>query len=175
MEEVVNEDRVLYKCYVCGQISERATSVDSSLRTELTSKNQLMHFFVGLIVENEKGQILLSQRRIFPVAWTLFFSHLYNEESLHQAAQREMITETGLYVSKFRLLSEKMVNLTCRTGVKKHSLNILKTKISAKSILIPNSESLQLSWVGKEMINHKPFQPLSPGTKLVLKEMGWIK
>ena len=60
---------------------------------------------VGIIIENDKGEILLQQRddkvKLFPFCWTLFGGAMEEDESPEDAVKREIKEEIGLDISGF--------------------------------------------------------------------------
>lgn len=62
---------------------------------------------VGVMIQNKKGQILLGLRKGSFAAnqWAFPGGHLEFGETIFQCAQREVKEETGLSISKFKIIS----------------------------------------------------------------------
>ena len=174
VDEIILGNKISYKCYTCGRVSRQAFSLDSRLRIDLTKNGEPYHHLVGLVIRNEKKQILLSKRRIFPIAWAVIFGHVHNGEDSYSTVIRELMEETGIKLKYARLIFKKMAPNPCRTGIKKHLIRAYEIMLKSTAPLIPNNELEEIRWVDIADIKKGKYKPLSPGTKFIFKELGTI-
>lgn len=62
------------------------------------TKDQKLSIGVGALVQNNKGQVLLIERRKQPNLWTLPSGFIEHSETVHEAIHREIKEETGVTV-----------------------------------------------------------------------------
>ncbi len=173
--EVINHNnRVIYKCNICGRTSPQAVSLDSRIKIGVTRPGEIYHFSVGMVVLNEKKEILLAKRRFYDYTWSILFGHVHNGEGFKQAAQRELIEETGIYTDKFKFLFKKKFNTDCRTGVVKHESAIFSVKIKSNTFILSDSEAHVIDWVFLGQLDSQKYKPLGQSTKTILKKIGLI-
>jgi len=176
IEEIINnKGQIVYKCNLCGKVSPQAISLDSRLKFDLTPQGELYHFSVGLIVRNDENDILMAHRRQYDFSWSLIFGHIHNGETPKDTVIRELIEETGLKAEKPVLKFKKLIDTTCRTGIKKHLCYVYELRVPSKSPLITNSESEELVWVKVKDIQNRKYKPIGKSTEAFLKELITFK
>jgi putative (di)nucleoside polyphosphate hydrolase len=67
---------------------------------------QMFRANVGIILVNEKGEVLALERKKIPGAWQLPQGGIQNNEEPLQAAQRELKEETGISADQTELVGE---------------------------------------------------------------------
>lgn len=175
VDEVVTQDsKVIYKCNICNEVSNKAISMDSRLKIGLTKDNELCHFSVGIVIKNHDSQILLSKRRFYDHTWSIFFGHIHNGETTKDALKRELLEEAGVKPENTKLLFKQKFNTECRTGVKKHYCNVFEVKFSKDVVIIPNKETSEIKWVKPESINKGEYKPMSTSSLSILSRLKII-
>jgi len=90
----------LYHCGSCHQKSERFIAWDPGMEQYFNNQNELVHASVGVIVQNEKKDILLFKRVKYPFLWTVPAGHLNKGEEPSEAALRELFEETQITITQ---------------------------------------------------------------------------
>ncbi|MCF7791562.1 MAG: NUDIX domain-containing protein [Victivallales bacterium] len=85
-------------------VDEQNNVIGRALRSECHGKPELIHRTAHLIIENDKGEILLQKRSmnkdIQPCKWdTAAAGHFIPGESAYQAVRREMNEELGIPIN----------------------------------------------------------------------------
>lgn len=109
-----------YRCRRCNWKGPRAIILSSDTLYEIREDGQIRHFSIGAAVEKD-DKYLLFHRRKFPFVWVSPAGHLRKGENPRQAVKREVEEETGLRVTKVKLLfEEELTDDPCRCGVDIH-------------------------------------------------------
>jgi len=129
---------------------------------------------VGVMIQNEKGEVLLGLRQGSHGAgeWSFPGGHLEWGETIYRAVKREVKEETGLKVDKFKLISvaDEMRYLKSDN---KHYLNIgIKAEYSGGKIKIKEPNKCQ-EW--KWFSLNKLPKKLLEGTELIIKNFKLSK
>lgn len=122
---------------------------------------------IGVMIQNEKGQVLLGLRLKSHGTgeWSFPGGHLEFGETIFECAKREVVEETGLIVSEFELISvaDEMRYIESDG---KHYLNIgIKAKFaSGEPKNLEPDKCQEWSWFSLADLPEKLFE----GTELVL-------
>ena len=123
---------------------------------------------VGVLIQNEKGEVLLGLRKSSHGAgeWNFPGGHLEFGEKLFETAKREVKEETDLEVQEFELVSVADEMRYIKTDGK-HYLNIgirAKYKGGEPKVMEP-TKCEEWKWVGLNDLPEKLFE----GTALILR------
>jgi 8-oxo-dGTP pyrophosphatase MutT (NUDIX family) len=97
------------------------------------AKNRMpMHYSVGAVIR-KGGKYLMIERRFFPYGFAGVAGHVDYGETPDHAVVREVGEESGLKVTKHRLIFEKeVVGNRCIMGVNVHYWYIFDCRVSGK-------------------------------------------
>lgn len=106
---------------------------------------------VGVIVSNEKDEILLLNRAKFPFGLAAPAGHIDDHGSPETAAVTEVFEEVGLVIAKSSLekvIEDRLVddNICRRQGGDYHVWNVYKAKCIGQSTKASEDETLGLGW-----------------------------
>jgi len=174
VDEIIYGSKVAYKCYKCGNLSNRALAMDSRLKLDLGANGQLVHSSVSLLVKNAEGKILLIRRRYYPVTWAIISGHMHIGEAIIEAAKRELVEETGSMADNLKFLFKTAADSRCRTGVIKHKLHVFEYNLPKNTEIVPNSEAQNIAWVSPSNLAAKAYKPMTQNTVAVLKKIGYL-
>lgn len=118
-----------------------------------------MHRSVAAIIKNDKGDILMLDRKNFPFGWACPAGHVEENETPEEALQREAKEETGLDVEDFKLAIHEFLDWNeCKRGVKGHDFFVFEvTKWNGGTKR--NFESKDLQWKSVEEIKNLKLEP----------------
>lgn len=106
------------------------------------------HKSVGVIIQNEKGDVLLLDRARFPFGLAPPAGHVDDHGSLEQTAIDETFEEVGLRVSDLeKVIEERRVDNVCRRFGGDYHMWTVFTAAEATGDIIPNSDETKgASW-----------------------------
>ena len=132
------------------------------------SEKKYLKVGVGVMIQNDKGQVLLGLRQGSHGSgeWSFPGGHLEFGEKIFETAQREVKEETGLVVKEFELISVADERRYIKSD-NKHYLNIgVKAKyLGGEFSLVEPDRWLEWSWFDLDKLPDKLFE----GTELILK------
>ncbi len=134
----------------------------------MTKDKQIPRVGVGVLIQNEKGEVLLGERlgSHGEGEWCFPGGHLDFGETIFQTAGRETMEETGLIVDEFELISVADELRYIKTD-NKHYLNIgikAKYKSGEPKLMEPN-KCREWRWFGLDSLPEKMLE----GTELMIK------
>ena len=134
------------------------------------------HKSVGIIIYNEKKEILLIERGTFPFKMAPPAGHVDKHSSFEDAAKAEVNEEVGLSVTSLKLLGEgKKVNPCRRIDGDWHYWKIFKAR-TIGSIKLSEREAKRFEWCNNErLIELKESQELEEVWVEWLTELNIIK
>lgn len=107
-----------------------------------------MHKSVGAIIRNKKGEILMIERKKFPLGWACPAGHVDKGESPEEALRREVKEETGLKIEDFKLLVHEFVEWNeCSKGVRGHDWYVYEAVDFEGEIKKADAEAKNIKWV----------------------------
>jgi 8-oxo-dGTP diphosphatase len=107
-----------------------------------------MHRSAGGIIKNDKGEILLIERAIFPFGWSCPSGHVDPDEEPEVAMKREIKEEVGLDVKKCKLLYHEFLDWNkCSRGVVGHDWHLYEVLEWAGALHWEESEVKNIKWV----------------------------
>ena len=136
-----------------------------------TSKsNKPMHYAVGALIKNG-SKYLLIDRAITPHGYAGLAGHIDKNESASKALVREVKEESGLKVTKHKLLyKEELEGIMCSRGVNVHYWFLFECKVTGK-IKRNFAETKSIGYYTKEEI--ASFE-LEPSWKYWFQKLGVI-
>lgn len=148
VERVYKDNLTFYKCNSCGSVLERSLVIDDKINWWVDSERNYFHESSGVVVINEKGQILCLLRQIFPFAYSLPAGHVDANEDPRVSAVRELMEEVGLKDAGINFISEfDMPGDSCRRGSDNHKWHLYEAKIQSGRQLIINDEASKYDWL----------------------------
>lgn len=112
-----------------------------------------MHKSAGAIIKNEKGEILMIERKIFPPGWACPAGHIDEGESPEEAMIREVKEETGLIVKDYKLLINEFVDWNkCSKGVEGHDWYLFEVLDYEGEIKKSDREAKNIGWINREKL-----------------------
>lgn len=136
-------------CQSCGKTSDRAIIIDPEIVwwIDPTTK-EYWHKSVGVFIFNNKKQFLVFKLQKYPYKYTIPAGHLNRDELPEDAAQREVLEETGLSINKLSLLGQDDIsNDSCRRGSDHHHWFTFRSLSPNTDKLKLNEEGIKPMWV----------------------------
>jgi len=119
-----------------------------------TESGEDLHYSVGAIIKNEKDEILILERAIFPPGFASPAGHIDEGETPEEALVREVKEETGLDVTKFTLVKEGGTNVIpepCSRGVHHHYWYLYSCEVTGE-VSRNLRETKSIGWYSPEQI-----------------------
>ena len=105
---------------------------------------------VGIVLQNERDEILLLNRQKFPYGWAVPAGHIDEHGTTEQAAVNELAEETGIHIAPSalrRVLHNIRVENTCRRmGGSFHVWTVYTASTSQESVHANTEEARSLRW-----------------------------
>ena len=103
VEKMKQEDgTVHYQCGACGGTAERFLAWDPGMVQYFNEAGELVHSGGGVIVQNQKGEVLLIKQAKYPFLWTIPGGHMDVGEDPEKTAARELFEETKIIAEKLQ-------------------------------------------------------------------------
>lgn len=119
-----------------------------------------MHRSVAAIIKNDKGEILMLDRRNFPYGWACPAGHVEEGETPEEALKREVKEETGLGAKNIELIVHEFLDWNeCKHGVKGHDFFVYEVSQWQGEILQNKLESKDLQWKSIAEIKNLKLEP----------------
>lgn len=163
VRRIFKKEKTFYKCADCKTTSERMIVIDPKIKWWIDKKTkEYWHESVGVFLINEKKEVLLFKRTIFPFAYTLPAGHIDTGERPLTAIKKEVLEETGLKVQKPKLFSkEDVLGDKCRRGADNHRWHLYTTHVLNDLEIKINDEGIQPIWLTfDKMLSKKLVYPL---------------
>lgn len=167
----INKKR-MYKCGECGEVFDRLIDIDPKIEWWIDQNTkEYYHETAGIFVSNNKKELLLIERTLFPYAMTVPAGHVDKGEDPTKAALRELWEETGIKTKNLvHFKSMDIDNDPCRRGADIHKWHIYKY-LQTQNIRIKAdiNEGKNPKWLSlDESLQNKLTQPVF----FLLKEFG---
>lgn len=172
VEDIVIDEKRLYKCNKCGKTFDRLIDIDPKLIYWVDKETkEYWHESVGVIVSNQKKQILLIERTIYPYGHTIPAGHLETGEIPEKAAIRELFEETRIKTSTLNHFIDEDIDIDpCRRGADKHRWHIYKYLLKEeKKIAADIGEGKNPKWLS---LTQSLQKKLTPPVLYLLKKYG---
>ena len=113
------------------------------------------HKTAGAIIRNEKGEILLLDRKTLPFGWAGPAGHIEENENPEEAMEREVFEEVGLKVERSKLLFHEYVEWNeCKSGVRGHEWNLFEVLDWDGNLKRSEREVKKLKWFNEKEIGN---------------------
>jgi len=160
-----SDERCFYVCSDCGARCERFRTWSPTLRQSFDEHGRLVHYGSGMIVQNERGEILLFLRRKYPFLYTIPGGHLDVGEEPSACAVRETEEEVAITPQDPRLIFEGVLeDDPCPGGADIHYWYLYHAVRWEGSPSVME-EGVRLKWVVPEKI---AFDDIVPPLRVLL-------
>ncbi len=110
------------------------------------------HFSVGALIKS-KNKYLIINRNLYPAGYAGIAGHVMKNEYSLKALHREVKEETGLDITKSKLLFHEIIKGNeCRTGFHLHEWKLYKCECKGK-VKLCKREVKSIKYLTKEQIN----------------------
>lgn len=153
---IFKNNKTYYFCDDCESLKDRSLVIDNTINWWIDNEDNYWHESVGVIILNKKKELLVIMRAVYPFAYSLPAGHVDKSEELLHAAQREVMEEVGIRLSKKELMLIQDFYLpgdSCRRGCDHHlwHLYLARVKSSEQNIKI-NDEAKGFKWLSLDDI-----------------------
>lgn len=132
----------------------------TKIKESRDSKGEILHYGIGAVIENEKGEYLLIDRAVEPFGFGCISGHINEGEEAIDALKREVKEEAGLDVVNYKLIyGRKLRTRGCSYGKIPHYCFIFKCDVGGKINGNPK-EVKSINWYSKEEIKNLKLEPL---------------
>ena len=147
-------DTSIFHCTQCGKDSNRVIDIDPQVVYWVDPKTlEYWHESVGVFVINEKQEIVLIERTLYPVGLcTIPAGHLDINEIPKEGAIRELSEETGIVTTEISLIVDlPMTDDSCRRGSDCHLWHLYKYRLGESvPIKVDQGEGKNPIWTTRE-------------------------
>ncbi len=120
-----------------------------------------MHTSVGIILKNNKKEILMLDRANFPFGWACPAGHVDKGEEPHEAMIREAKEETGIDIKNYKLLFHKFVEWNeCADGERGHDWHVFEATNWQGEPKSNHREAKKISWVASKDLKTLKLEPI---------------
>ena len=120
-----------------------------------------MHQSVGVIIKNNKGEVLMMNRKNYPYGWACPAGHIDQGEGPEQAAHRETKEETGLQTQEIHKLFQEFIEWNeCAQGAKGHYWHVYEAKSWLGEIKTSDKEANVIKWIPENKIAELQLEPV---------------
>lgn len=124
----------------------------------LSDDKRPMHYVSAAIIE-KNGKYLMIDRKLPPFGFAAISGHVdFGEDELH-ALIREVKEETGLKVTRHKLVFEGIAKTTCVMGITRHYFYLFVCKGTGKIRKYPMEEK-SIAWYSPEEIKKLKLEPV---------------
>jgi len=142
----------VFFCSTCQTESERVRIWDPHMIQSFNADEELIHEGAGVIVQNERSEILLFMRSKYPFLWTIPGGHMSLGEDPKAAALRELAEEAGLTLSEATLVYTGTIDGDeCMGGADVHVWHLFHA-ITSNTAVVLDEEGNSFAWFGLEAL-----------------------
>ncbi len=156
VSRIFKNNRIYYFCDECKTIKDRSLVIDNAINWWIDNENNYWHESAGVIILNEKNELLVVMRAIYPFAYSLPAGHVDKKETPMHAAQREVAEEIGINLSKTELILIQDFQLpddSCSRGCDHHLWHLYLARIKSSDQTIKlNDEASSFQWLSLDKI-----------------------
>ncbi|MBI2798587.1 NUDIX hydrolase [Candidatus Saccharibacteria bacterium] len=126
----------------------------------ITINNKQVHVSAGVLVVNDKNQVLLIDRATPPFGLAGIAGHVDEGESAKVAAIREVLEEAGLAAKDLKLLKHELIDWNwCSAGVTGHDWYLYEAKVTGRP-KIQESEVKSIGWYDLGSLKSSQLEPV---------------
>ncbi len=120
-----------------------------------------MHQSVGVLIKNEKSEILMLSRKNYPYGWACPAGHIDQGEGPEEAAHREVREETEIILKEIHKLFQEFIPWNeCSQGVKGHYWHVYQAKSWLGEIKEKDKEADVIKWVKQGELKKLKLEPV---------------
>ena len=151
--EKISGEKVVFKCLTCNALNERVLIFDPAMWQTFDEEQNLVHYSAGVMLFNEKNELLIFLRRKFPYLYTIPAGHISVNEDPKKAGIRELQEEVDVHINHAELIFQgKIYNESCLGGADIHYWYLYKAKITQKEIIL-DEEGSEWKWIALDHID----------------------
>ncbi len=167
VEEIIENDRVLYKCKSCGTRDGRVLEKDEKAIEKHFENGRVMHISIGAVIARKDRYLLLDRRR-YPFCYAIIAGHLHRNETPEMGIVREVKEEANLAVKRLKLIFHGIIEGDkCRRGADVHEWFLFECECDGEPR--ENSEAKKIEWVAKAKLGEIN---LCSTTQYLFKQIG---
>lgn len=131
----------------------------ASCKTRNHTDKKTMHYSVGALIRRD-NKLLLIDRAIEPFGCACIAGHVDEGEDVVTALQREVFEESGLTVTKHRLIAEEELDWNwCSKGVRSHYWYVFECEV-AGTLTQNKRETRSIGWYTEDEIQKLQLEPV---------------
>lgn len=120
-----------------------------------------MHKSIGAIIRNERGEILMIDRKKKPFGWACPSGHIDEGELPEDAMVREVYEETGLEVLEYDLVHHEFIDWNiCSHDVEGHDWYVFVVTRYDGELNIESEEVNDYEWVADDDLEYMELEEI---------------
>ncbi|MCC6639251.1 NUDIX domain-containing protein [Candidatus Falkowbacteria bacterium] len=147
--KILENGNTKYFCNDCNQLQDRMIVIDPLIKWWIDPVTRdYWHESVGIFIFNNKNEILLFKRTIFPFAYTVPAGHLDINEDVYSAIKREVREETGIsHIDVTLFANEDISGDECRRGCDHHKWYLFVSRFESDFEVTISDEGIEANWM----------------------------
>lgn len=158
IERTYRGGNTYYHCLSCGKEAERSIVIDPAIKWWVEQDGEYCHESAAVFVLDDQDKLLVFNRTIFPLAFTVPSGHVDTGEQPIRSAQRELLEEAGIEVktSDLKLVSRDMIaGDSCRRGADVHRWHAYVYRVGKRPKIIIREEGINPTWLSLKELAKK--------------------
>ncbi len=129
-------------------------------KTGTTSDGRLMHYSVGAIIENDRGEYFLVDRRFEPYGYACMAGHIDEGEVPLTALLREGREELGTELRDVAFLREEEVPWNTCYRAPAHYWYLYRATVDPSAVKVNPHEAKRSGWFSREQLRTLVLEPV---------------